>query len=205
MKNADLESRNSDNDWQIFLTKEWTMERVGEDLEVREQARRKGINDESLIPCQEDFTYRDIVSCVKEPLPHSNYNHTIRYSEHQPFYEMRNDGSGLPYANILELRSDKIRNFLSVRKFPNVADVWAVQYEYLLRTGTQNLLRRIQQWTGVVPDCQPHPTQVRQPKKTRFVTPEFAKHVRLHLNWTVEAMIGYNIEWTREDPPREWW
>jgi hypothetical protein len=123
---------------------------------------------------------------------------------HQPFYEMRNDKSGKPYSNILELRSDKIRNFLSVRDYPGVADAWIVQYEYLLNTGTKNLIRRIQEWTGVQPRCDFIPPQTRQPKKSRSMTPEFAKHVRRNLNWTVEAMLGYEIEWVREDPPREW-
>ncbi|KAL7574652.1 hypothetical protein ACA910_003000 [Epithemia clementina (nom. ined.)] len=185
---ANASSHESENDWRIFLTKEWTMERVGKDLELTGNET-----------CQENFKYRDIVSCVVEPLPHEHYNVTIRYSEHQPFYEMRNDGSGKPYANILELRSDKIRNFLSVRKYPNVADVWVTQYEYLLDKGTLGLIRHIQEWTGVEPRCKAFPPQVRATKNTRIITPDFAQHVREHLNWTVEAMVGYQIEWTYEN------
>ena len=186
---ANFTSHESENDWHIFLAKEWTTPRVGKDLEL--------MGNET---CQEDFLYRDIVSCVEEPLPHSHYNITIRYSEHQPFYEMRNDGSGKPYANILELRSDKIRNImLSVRSYTGVADVWSVQYEYLLDMGTLSLLRRIQEWTGVEPRCKAHPSQTRPIKKTRLVTKDFAQHVRLHLKWSTEAMIGYEIEWDRED------
>jgi hypothetical protein len=81
---ADTDMRSSGNDWKIFLTKPWTTNRTGEDLKL--------FGNET---CQEDFPYQDIVSCVIEPLPHEHYNHTIRYSEHQPFYEMI-PGTGKP-------------------------------------------------------------------------------------------------------------
>jgi hypothetical protein len=76
---ANLEERDSQNDWYLFLTKPWTMERFGADLGL----------DEATTMCQDQFCYKDIISCVKEPQPHSFYNHTIRYSEHQPYYEMK--------------------------------------------------------------------------------------------------------------------
>jgi hypothetical protein len=190
---ADLLHHSANNDWQIFLTKPWTTERVGADLLMH--------GDEL---CQEEFRYKDIVSCSVEPLPHSHYNHTLRFSEHQPFYEMRNDGSGLPYDNIMEMRSDKIRNFLSVVDYPGVADVWNIQYEFLVQMGTQHLLDRIQQWTGIVPQCTAKDPQTRAPKASRVISPEFAAHVRQHLNWTVEAMIGYEPELARENAPVEW-
>ena len=39
------------------------------------------------------------------------------------FYELRHDGSGQPYENLLDLRRDKIRNFLQVADFPNISRV----------------------------------------------------------------------------------
>jgi hypothetical protein len=190
---ADAAKQDSQNHWQPFVTKAWTMERIGADVGLALEA-----------PCQDNFIARDLVSCVKEPVPHSFYNHTIRYSEHQPFYELRNDGSGLPYANIMEMRSDKIRNFLAVADYEGVAGVWVVQYEYLLTRGTQHLIDRIAEWTGVTPRCEAKPAQARRQKKTRVLSLDFVQHVRLHLNWTVEKMIGYEPDVQREDEPREW-
>jgi hypothetical protein len=185
---SSVHSITSENDWKIFLTKSWTMERVGMDL---------------LLPpnttCQEGFRYQDIISCVEEPLPESYYNWTQRYSEHQPFYEMRNDGSGEPYANILELRTDKIRNFLSTADYAGVADAWVVQYEYLLSRGTDHLLQKIAEYTGIEPKCKPIPPQNRKQKKSRYISQQFAAHVRKHLNWTVEGWIGYEVEMSREE------
>lgn len=185
--NASVHAESAENDWRIFLTKPWTMERVGDDLSLPPNSK-----------CQQEFAYKDIVSCVTEPLPDSYYNWTLRYSEHQPFYEMRNDGSGLPYNNILDLRTDKIRNFLSVVDYPGVADAWVIQYEYLLSKGTEQLIRRISEWTGVKAKCDPMPPQNRKQKKSRYVSPSFAAHIREHLNWTVEGWIGYEMDLQRE-------
>jgi hypothetical protein len=148
--------------------------------------------------------YRDIISCDIEPLPHAYYNHTIRYSEHQPFYEMRNDGSGEPYANLLELRTDKIRNFMTVADYQGVADLWVLQYEYLVHKGTQHLVDRVAEWTGITPRCAAKPPQNRKPKKSRTIPPDFARHVRKHLNWTVEKWIGYEPDLKREEVNWDW-
>jgi len=182
--NATYRTKAAGNDWRIFLTKTWTMERVGADLLLTGNET-----------CQEHFMYRDIVSCNPKPLPKSHYKHGIKYSEHQPFYEMRNDGSGEPYNNILEMRSDKIRNHLSVRNYEGVADVWVLRYEDLVKKGTQQLLDRIEQKTGIQPICQAYPAQPgRVNKRLRQISPGFAAHVRKHLNWTTEGWIGYTPE-----------
>lgn len=181
----------SQNDWNIFLTKPWTTEREGLDLEIPKNSM-----------CQEDFLYRDLISCVEEPFPHSHYSHTLRYSENQPFYEMRNDGSGLPYENILEMRTDKIRNFLlDVPNYPGVADVWTLQYEYLVATGTQHLIDRISEWTGITPQCKAIAAQNRPTKTSRIVRADFAAHIRNNLNWTVESWVGYQPEMKYEQAP----
>ena len=165
----------SDDKWKGFLTAPWTMERVGTDKW------------DNYTICQEHFHRHEIVSCPVEPLPKSAYK-SLTYSNHQPFYELRNDGSGKPYDNIMEMRSDKIRNFLSVRDYEGVADVWVVQYEYLLTKGTQELIQQISDWTGVEPKCKPKPPQQR---RSRPIERDMAEYIREHLNWTAEALVGY--------------
>jgi hypothetical protein len=192
-ENTNTSERSAGNDWQVFLTKAWTMPRVGLDLEL--------FGNET---CQEHFAYKDIVSCTVEPLPKSHYGHKLRYSENQPFYEMRNDGSGIPYDNILEMRTDKIRNFLSVADFEGVSDAWVLQYEHLVKQGTTKLVERVAEVTGIEPNCKPKPPQIRKPKQSRFISADMAAHIRNHLNWTVENMIGYEIEWDREKEATIW-
>jgi hypothetical protein len=190
---ASTDDHSANNDWKIFMTKPWTMPRYGADLQLK--------GDEM---CQEDFLYRDIVSCVEDPLPEDYYKYTLRYSENQPFYEMRNDGSGLPYNNIMELRTDKIRNFLNTVNYNGVSDVWTLQYEYLVSIGTQHLLDRITEWTGVQPTCKAIAPQVRKPKGSRMIRADFAAHIRENLNWTVEKWIGYSPELKYEQAPSQW-
>jgi hypothetical protein len=166
----------ADKYWKQFLSKEWTMPRIGTDRW-----------NNSTEPCQEHFEWNDLISCPVEPLPKSSYK-SLQYSNHQPMYEMRNDGSGTPYQNIMEMRADKIRNFLSVKDYPGIADVWIAQYEYLVTKGTQGLIDQVAELTGLVPNCTASPPQQR---RNRPVSKDMAEYIRQHLNWTVESWIGY--------------
>lgn len=163
--------------WSKFLTKPWTMNRTGLDIGMSRDSR-----------CQQDFLYHQIVSCNIEPLPQSSFDHKIRYSEHQPFYELHQDGSGKAFGNIMEMRSAKIRNFLDVKEYQGVADVWVVQYEYLLETGTKRLVDLISEWTGVEAKCDPFPAQNREKRK---LSRRFVKFINENLDWTAEGLIGY--------------
>jgi hypothetical protein len=166
-----------DDRWKEFLSMPWTMERIGIDRFPENLTE----------PCQEHFEWKDIVSCPVVPVPKSEYKR-LEYSNHQPFYEMRNDGSGLPYNNILELRTDKIRNFLTVKEYEGIADLWIVQYEYLLTMGTKGMIDQIAEWTGITPNCTAYPPQQRT---SRPIEREMAEYIKEHLNWTVESWIGY--------------
>jgi len=163
--------------WKEFLTAPWTMDRIGTDL----LENRTG-------PCQEHFEFKDIISCDVEPLPHEAYKEKILYSAHQPFYEMRNDGSGKPYDNIMQMRSDKIRNFMTVADYPGVADVWIIQYEYLLAKGTSEMIDQVAEWTGIAPNCTAYGPQQRE---SRNVEKEMAEYIKENLDWEAEAMVGY--------------
>ena len=97
------------------------MERFGKDLNMTEDEK----SGKAGPICQEDFYYKDVITCNIRPYPDGYWDGTYdgkkrkhRYSEHQPFYEMRNDGSGEPYDNVLQMRAAKIYNFLDTVKFP---------------------------------------------------------------------------------------
>lgn len=164
--------------WKDFLTKEWTTPRIGSDLNMTKKQMKNAI-------CQESFPYNEIISCNLEPLPKESYT-KIRYSEHQPFYELKSDGT--PYKNIMEMRAAKIRNFMTVRDYVGVADFWAIQYEYLLMNGTDYLISKLEEWTGVKRQCQVYPTQNR---RKRPFQRDFAEFVNKNLDWSAEGLIGY--------------
>lgn len=171
-----------DLDWKEFLTKSWTMERVGKDLNVTEEQKKNPHF------CQEKFQYKDVVSCHVRPYPAGTFKKT-RFSEHQPFYEMRNDGSGTPYDNILEMRTDKIKHFSSLVNYTNVEDLWVVQYEDLLSHGTKEVLEKLKQLTGVSPKCEWSPPQLN--RKKRAILPEMMEFLNKNVDWEVEKSIGY--------------
>mmetsp|Transcript_26192 Transcript_26192/g.29935 ORF Transcript_26192/g.29935 Transcript_26192/m.29935 type:complete len:348 (-) Transcript_26192:220-1263(-) len=168
--------------WKEFVTKKWSMDRVGKDLKMTE-------DEKNLQLCQENFLYRDIISCHTRPYPPNAFNKT-HYSEHQPFYEMRYDGSGLPFDNILELRAAKIRNFMSVINFNGVKDVWIIQYENLVSKGTNDLIKSIEAASGVSARCSPSPPQ--SDRKKRKLKKEFMDYLMQNLDWEAENLVGYS-------------
>ena len=179
--------------WSEFVTKPWTMDRVCNDLLWIE--RHVEANNASGRICQENFHYHEVVSCLVRPCPDGYWStpYRHRYSRHQPFYEMRvNDPSGTPYDNILEMRADKIRNFVESGYYANVDGFWHYRYEELLRTGTEDLIRKIERATGRTRDydrCQVYGPQNR---RTRTIDPEYRDYMIDHVDWDAEALIGYD-------------
>ena len=145
--------------------------------------------------CQERFNFSQIVSCIpgRKPEGWSPVPSKPMFSGHQPQYELRNDGSGEPYTSIVELRSDKIINFLGVAEWHWIDAVLSMQYEDLLKQGTEILIKEIQRRTGVEPRFLPTPPQTRM---TRTLNYEFATWMKKHVNWDVEALIGYDKQLT---------
>jgi len=173
--------------WQEFVSKEWNMERLPSDIALKRGNETLGIPT-SKIECQEYFSYDQINSCQLRPYPDGYFDKKPPMSGHQPQYEMRNDGSGLPYNNILELRADKIKNHLSVSEFEWVKVFVPLQYEELLGKGTEFLVRRIEKATGVQAKCDPYPAQNR-PK--RPLNKSFIEYLTKNLDWEAEKLVGY--------------
>jgi len=167
-------------DWETFVTKQWTMPRVGKDLEMVNRTGRV---------CQQNFQYHEVISCNIRPYPDGYFKKKPAYSGHQPFYEMKNDGSGIPYDNILDLRKDKILNFLGVANWSWVKEFWTLRYEDLLKNGTADIIQKIENLTGVKSQCVPSPPQNR---KKRLLNTSLILWMNDHVDWEVENMIGYH-------------
>ena len=183
-------------DWKEYVTKTWTMERVGKDLNMTDDEK----SGKAGPICQEGFFYKDVITCHVRPYPDGYWDGTYdgkkrkhRYSEHQPFYEMRNDGSGEPYDNVLQMRAAKIYNFLDTVSFPWVEDTWVLRYEDLLKEGTQHLIESIEKVTGVKANCTASPPQNR---KKREIDPDLRKYLlnEKNVDWKAEKLIGYEKE-----------
>lgn len=167
-----------DVEWQEFLTTPWNMERIGSDLNIT--------SNKTL--CRHGFLFNQINSCAKAPLPRETYEN-FRMSRHQPFYELKQDGSGEPFESIIDMRAAKIKNLLETKNYPRVADTWPVHYEYLLGKGTKEMLDKIAAVTGVPYKCDPYPVQQR---RKRELPQEYMDYVSKHVDWETEGLIGYH-------------
>lgn len=169
--------------WHEFVTKPWTMPRPTRDTLLTNITGPV---------CYEKFHYHQLVSCVRGHRNDTDYKPPEDgkgdFSGHQPIYELRDDGSGQPYSSIIELRADKIRNFLNTTELPWVKDLIAVQYEDLLNSGTGALLKQIEHATGEKSACAPSTSQVR---RKRYIDPKFKAWITENTDWNAEKLIGY--------------
>ena len=170
-----------DLEWKDFLTKKWTMERVGKDLNVTDEHKKDPLF------CQEGFLYNDVVSCHRKPYPENHFK-TKRFSEDKPVYEMKPNGSGEPFDNILEMRAAKINNMLEVKNYTGVYDYWLLKYEDLLAFGTAELVEKVEKMTGVKANCTAFPKQHKSPRR---LEPDMVQYLTDNVDWNVERLIGY--------------
>ena len=151
--------------WKDFVSKPWTMDRVGLDLEIDGvvvDTASSGNDPRPNVTCQENYQYHQIVSCIAFPFPKDHYfmfkgeskKQRNMFERSRPFYEMHYD-TGKPYDSLLELRRDKILNFLSTTNYSHVRDHVVVNYEKLIREGTGFLVKYVEAATGAKATCRP--------------------------------------------------
>ncbi|KAL7572339.1 hypothetical protein ACA910_021554 [Epithemia clementina (nom. ined.)] len=173
--------------WKEFVTKPWTMPRYDEDLVFEGVTKETSPN----ITCRFARHRKpyEIIPCRANHTFFVTRNET-KWRRVPAFYELRDDGSGLPFDSILGLRSSKIRNFLGVGNFSNVKSFHPVRYEDMVHNGTDRLIRNLERELGVVAKCKPikgEPLKALRPPE-----PKFLEHIQSHVDWETEALIGYN-------------
>jgi len=199
-------------EWKIFLLKPWTVNRhkfrewIREDIDLLRDIQNKYnptdnnmTVDVSLVDtdqfrdqlathsCAEDFYWFDVVPCSKKDQESTKMLSPFATNA---LYELKRDGSGKPYDNILQLRTDKIRHFhdeLSI--IEGVQHYLPFRYEDLISQGTERLLKQVEKaLPGIKAHCKPT-----QPKTyVHEVLPyTMINHINVNINWTVEALVGY--------------
>jgi hypothetical protein len=167
--------------WDRFVKLEWTIERGEKDKELIDS------NATNNVTCVHRFSFNEVVPCTIQDR-NNWYNDTHSYTNRGLMYELNQDGSGNPYQNIVDLRRDKIKNFLSIRNYPAVAAFFPVQYEYVVSRGTADLISEIETVTGVHAQCEKSPPRELPLKQ---LDDNYVKWMNEHVDWDVEAMIGY--------------
>jgi hypothetical protein len=166
--------------WQEFVTRPWTMPPPGKIGNIT----IPGTETETHRLCQYNFHPHEVIPCMEMEM-------RVMESGVDVFavYEMRNNGSGMPYDSILELRADKIKNFLSIADFDGIQDLFPVQYEQLVRHGTATLIRNLEEALGVKAHCTPmNPQNL----SSRALPSEYVEWMKEHIDWETEALIGYD-------------
>eukprot|EP00550_Attheya_septentrionalis_P010856 CAMPEP_0198298980 /NCGR_PEP_ID=MMETSP1449-20131203/42937_1 /TAXON_ID=420275 /ORGANISM="Attheya septentrionalis, Strain CCMP2084" /LENGTH=367 /DNA_ID=CAMNT_0044000397 /DNA_START=196 /DNA_END=1296 /DNA_ORIENTATION=- len=185
-------------EWKEFVNKPWTMKRRPvRDLNFTNRTVKGS--------CYEHFSYHELESCVEgsrdDPEYKALFDKTTRlnvlghpidsahdFSAHKPIYELKRDGSGKAFSNLMEMRSAKIYNFVATKDWDWVADTVVVQYERLLREGTEDLIQKFESITKLKRQCTPSPSQHR-PK--RLIDPGMINWITDNIDWDAEALLGY--------------
>jgi len=182
--------------WSDFVTRPWTTPHIGIDKQFEgwtadtTAEERVGAGE-----CVDSFLPHQIIPCVgdrRRIMGVTNPSAATGTYMEEAYYELRQDGSGLPYNSILELRRDKIHNHLSVANFSRVQDFIPVRYENLQLFGTASLIRQVEQALDVKATCEPLPGNASW-RDTRIAEPEaFRVYLESHIDWETEAKIGYS-------------
>lgn len=178
-------------DWETFATKPWSMNRVAQDEKLRRDSFLNGTKSSSMIECHSQYKYNQINSCVEYPYNETEIKKLQNFGAafYAPKYELLEDGSGRPYSSIVNMRADKIRNFISVAEFDWVKQLLVVRYEDLFLDGTESLIKAIEELTGVNATCDIFKPQA---KKKQLSLPKLQKDwMEKHVDWKAENMIGY--------------
>lgn len=177
-------------EWKNFVSKPWGGSRGPADKAKMRKAKEEGkeVIDAS---CCAGYKFNEVIPCSREESPKiaglSNY-----------LYELKHDGSGQAYKSIIDLRRDKILNFLQVPEFHGVKAFFPERYEALKERGTSELLAQLEEITGLKAQCKPFTST--GAAKHKDVDPEYIIWMNKFVDWDVESLIGYT---QREPLPRE--
>lgn len=192
-------------DWKTFVTRPWTMPRPDRDLDYLNS---------TINICQYDFSFNEVNPCSLDPevvekrlrkgtlkaiatSKRVGNSFTDIHAQPQkagagvrtPCYELRRDGSGKPYDSILDMRSDKILNHLSVKEYDWVVDFLPVPFESVVEKGPWPLLRKVEDIVGVKAQCSNLPSPNRLTKE--FLPKDMIQYVNENIDWETEALVGY--------------
>eukprot|EP00592_Proboscia_alata_P006416 CAMPEP_0194355504 /NCGR_PEP_ID=MMETSP0174-20130528/3403_1 /TAXON_ID=216777 /ORGANISM="Proboscia alata, Strain PI-D3" /LENGTH=331 /DNA_ID=CAMNT_0039124797 /DNA_START=164 /DNA_END=1159 /DNA_ORIENTATION=+ len=183
--------KNQKLEWKKFLTTPWTMPRTPNDKDYLQKQFDQGKTSSAMVECQAGFSYRDLNSCLPSPFDEEANKMYRRAGAGLVFpkYEMVPDGSGRAFHSILDLRAEKIENFLSVADYNFVSKLIVVRYEDLKYGGTEMLIREIEEYTGIKAMCKPYAAQLKKPGY--HLQRDQIEWLNKHVKWKTEHLIGY--------------
>jgi hypothetical protein len=176
-------------DWQEFVSKPWTMKnRSKADYKILEEKKK---NPFKFLPCRIGMEFHQVMPCRFDP---DTIPHRLHRSQN-PVYELKRGGKpDEPYANILQLRSDKIVNFLlEVPLLQDLGGYLAVRFEDLVQNGTRAFLEQVGEMLGMPelpPECKPQDPRPEMVGR-RKIPDGLRQWIEDHLVVRTERLLGY--------------
>ena len=185
-----------DLEWKEFVSKPWVGPRGPADKVMLNKAKEENRIIE-YAGCLAGYKFDEVIPCSEaDSVANEGYSNYM--------YELMHDGSHRAYGSIVDLRREKILNFLQVPKFHGVKTFFPERYEALNLRGTSTLLTQLEEVTGFKAQCEPFKGS--GIVKHKGVDPEYTKWMNKFVDWDVEGMIGYvqrePVPWT-PPPPEE--
>jgi hypothetical protein len=189
--------------WYEFVHRPWTTNHSASDVRILQDTR----NHRNSSICREHFKPYYVVPCQSEPTDWMEQWKipSPRWRGYEPIYEHRPQ-DGTPYEHLLQLRSDKIVNWiLQLPMLMRLGGFVVVRYEDLLERGTQFLLQRVAhilaepnvalssslKSTSLPATCQPTPPQPERIGR-RHVPSDFRRWIKEHVTVETERLVGYH-------------
>jgi hypothetical protein len=186
--------------WQEFVRRPWTTDRTPSDLEILKNATlvRETFKGET---CLYRYSILDAVPCRfdKETTSYPLIPDPLLRG-YVPLYELRRDRSQRPFDHLLQLRAEKIVNFLVEVPlvYKELGGYVAARYEDLLREGTTPLLEHVARLVGLPglpPGCVPAGPQPERLGR-RSVPDDFRRWIVDHMDRDLERLLGYTYPTT---------
>lgn len=170
-----------DLEWKDFVTKPWVGPRGPADQVKLQKAKDEGRQIE-YAECLAGYKFDEVIPCSSEDsIGNEGYSNYM--------YELNHDGSSRAYGSIIELRREKILNFMQVPKFHGVRAFFPERYEALNLRGTADFLKQLEEVTGLEAKCEPF--KGTGAVKHKEVDPEYTRWMNKFVDWNAEGMIGY--------------
>lgn len=167
--------------WKDFVTTPWVGPRLTADISKMKQAKEEGIHIEKA-GCLAGYKFDEVIPCsIEDSIDLEGYSSYM--------YELRHDESHRAYDSIIELRSDKIRNFLQIPQMHGVKAFFPERYEALSMRGTAYFVKQLEEVTGLKANCTPFYGKGSVDHKR--VDPSYMEWMNKYHDWETEALIGY--------------
>ena len=180
--------------WPEFVNKTWTTDPSRADNKVLAEHRKKTL-------CSQGFRFDEVKPCIirEEMVSRPPWNiPPKRVRGYYPLYEQRR---GKPYDHLLQMRSDKIVNWiLQIPLLMKIGGFIVVRYEDILERGNAFFLEQVNALLNnktIDSREQPLPRHCSvihpQPNRIgkRYIPPDFKDWINSNLDVETERLIGY--------------